>query len=220
MADLSIRGLDDEVRERIRLRAARHGRSMEAEIRVILTDAVRVAEAPQVLRWPPCRSGSPNWAASNLTSHPGRLRPAGRSALVIVVDTNVVSESMRPSPSAAVTSWLDDQFPGDLYTTAVTVAEIRYGIERLPDGQRRDQLLVAATEVLAGFAERVLPFDTSAAVRYGAIVAGGERAGAPITGFDAQIAAICLVRGATLATRNTKHFDGTGVAVVNPWASP
>jgi toxin FitB len=136
---------------------------------------------------------------------------------VIVVDTNVVSELMRPKPSSAVVNWVDSQPADKLYTTAVTVAEIRYGIERLPEGERRDLLAATLADVFTTFAERVLPFDLRAAARYGTIVAGRERAGAPITGFDAQIAAICQSHEATLATRNGKDFDATGVEVVDPW---
>ena len=136
---------------------------------------------------------------------------------MIVVDTNVVSELMRPKPSSAVVTWVDSQMAGELYTTSVTVAEIRYGIERLPEGERRDLLAATAAEVFTTFAEHVLPFDLRAAARYGTIVAGRERAGAPITGFGAQIAAICQAHEATLATRNGKDFDGTGIEVLDPW---
>ena len=85
---------------------------------------------------------------------------------MIVVDTNVVSELMRPSLSSQVRDWLSAQAPGELYTTAVTVAEIRYGLERLPDGRRKDSLLAIATGVFAAFSEFVEPFDADAAVWY------------------------------------------------------
>ncbi len=104
---------------------------------------------------------------------------------MIVVDTNVVSELMRPSPSSQVRDWLSAQAPGELYTTAVTVAEIRYGLERLPDGRRKDSLLAIATEVFAAFSEFVEPFDADAAVWYATIVAHRDRLGPPIDGFDA-----------------------------------
>ena len=139
---------------------------------------------------------------------------------MIVVDTNVVSELMRSNPSPAVASWVDSQPASELYTTSITVAEIRYGIERLPEGERRDVLVATAAEVFTSFAEHVLPFDIRAAARYGRIVADRERAGAPITGFDAQIAAICQSHDATLATRNGKDFDGTSIEVLDPWQAP
>jgi predicted nucleic acid-binding protein len=136
---------------------------------------------------------------------------------VIIVDTNVLSEVMRPDPSPSVVDWVDSRPPRDLYTTAITVAEIRYGIERLPAGQRRELLAATAAEVFATFGDHVLPFDNRAAARYAGIVADRERSGTPISGFDAQIAAICHLHDATLATRNGKDFHGTGVEVVDPW---
>ena len=90
---------------------------------------------------------------------------------MIVVDTNVVSELMRSSPSAQVRGWVGAQAPGELCTTAVTVAEIRYGLERLPDGRRKDGLLATATEVFAAFSEFIHPFDADAATWYATIVA-------------------------------------------------
>jgi toxin FitB len=136
---------------------------------------------------------------------------------VIVVDTNVVSELMRPSPSPQVRDWVNAQPPGELCTTAVTVAEIRYGLERLPDGRRKDSLLATVSEVFAAFSEFIQPFDADAAVWYATIVVRRDRLGLPIDGFDAQIAAICRTRGASLATRNAKDFRETGIDVIDPW---
>jgi toxin FitB len=136
---------------------------------------------------------------------------------VIVVDTNVVSELMRPSPSARVRDWVNAQAPDELCTTAITVAEIRCGLERLPRGRRKDSLLAAVTEVFAEFSEFIQPFDADAAVWYATIVARRDRLGLPIDGFDAQIAAICRTRGAALATRNAKDFRETGIDVIDPW---
>jgi len=136
---------------------------------------------------------------------------------VIVVDTNVVSELMRLSPSPRIRDWVNAQTPGELYTTAVTVAEIRCGLERVPDGRRKDSLLSTATEVFASFSEFIQPFDADAAVWYATIVARRDRLGLPIDGFDAQIAAICRTRGAALATRNAKDFRETGIGVIDPW---
>ena len=136
---------------------------------------------------------------------------------MIVVDTNVVSELMRPSPSPQVRDWINTQAPGELCTTAVTIAEIRCGLERLPDGRRKDGLLATATEVFAAFSEFIHPFDANAAVWYATIMTRRDRLGWPIDGFDAQIAAICRTRGAALATRNAKDFRETGVDLINPW---
>jgi toxin FitB len=97
------------------------------------------------------------------------------------------------------------------------VAEIRYGLEQLPDGRRKDSLLATATEVFAAFSEFIQPFDADAAAWYATIVAGRDRLGLPMDGFDAQIAAICRTRGAALATRNAKDFRETGIDAIDPW---
>jgi toxin FitB len=135
---------------------------------------------------------------------------------MIVVDTNVVSELMRPSPSAVVVAWVRRN-EGELYTTSITLAEIGYGIERLADGRRKQLLRSTAEEVFADFAERVLAFDAEAALAYARIVSGRDRTGLPIDGFDAQIASICNVHQAALATRNAKDFQDTGIDVIDPW---
>lgn len=137
---------------------------------------------------------------------------------MIVVDTNVVSELMRSSPSPAVLTWVASADERQLHTTSVTVAEIQYGIQRLPTGRRKDVLAATADEVFAIFSDHVLAFDVACARPYALIVDGRDRLGRPIDGFDAQIAAICRAQGATLATRNTADFDDTGVDVLNPWA--
>jgi predicted nucleic acid-binding protein len=102
----------------------------------------------------------------------------------------------------------------------VTVAEIRYGIARLPEGRRRLTLHQAANEIFAAFPRQVLPFDLAAATAYTDVVAGRERDGNPISGFDAQIAGICRSQAATLATRNTKDFTDTGITLIDPWQEP
>lgn len=139
---------------------------------------------------------------------------------MIVADTNVVSELMRPEPAAAVVAWVRSQPAREVHTTAVTVAEVLYGIERLPDGRRKDLLARTAREVFHAFADRVLPFDAAAAERYGQILAAREASGAPMNGFDAQIAAICASRSAVLATRNTTDFTGIGIDLADPWTDP
>jgi predicted nucleic acid-binding protein len=135
---------------------------------------------------------------------------------MIVIDTNVVSEMMRDVPDHNVLTWSEEA--GRLHTTAITLAEVWYGVARLPDGHRKDRLAATAASVFADFRDVVLAFDAHAAHRYAAIVAGREGAGRPITTADAQIAAICAHREASLATRNTGDFDGTGISLVNPWS--
>jgi predicted nucleic acid-binding protein len=136
---------------------------------------------------------------------------------MIVLDTNVVSELMRAEPERAVLSWLRRSSGDGLHTTTITVAEIRYGIARLPGGRRKDSLQQAANEIFAAFPHQVLPFDLAAASAYADVVTLRENLGTPIDAFDAQIAAICRSQAATLATRDTKDFLDTGIAIVNPW---
>ena len=138
---------------------------------------------------------------------------------MIVIDTNVVSELMRPSPAQTVLDWARSHDPRELCTTAVTVAEIRYGIERLREGRRKEVLKAAVAEIFEMFAEQILPFDNAAAEQYALVVSQRDALGLPIDGFDAQIAAICRAREAALATRNLGDFDKTGVEVINPWHS-
>lgn len=134
---------------------------------------------------------------------------------MIVVDTNVLSEVMRDNPDPSVLAWTATT--GRLHTTAITLAEIEYGVARLPAGRRRAQLTAMAAAVFADFDDVVLPFDVRAAHRYAEIVANREAGGRPIATADAQIAAICAARKATLATRNTGGFESTGIQLVNPW---
>jgi predicted nucleic acid-binding protein len=136
---------------------------------------------------------------------------------MIVVDTNVVTELMKPSPSGVVRDWMLSQLPTELFTTSITVAEILYGIERLPEGQRKDMLRTAATDVFTSFEDHVLAFGHDAAAAYAPLVHRRDQRGLPIDGFDAQIAAICGTRHATLATRNVKDFEYTGISLVDPW---
>ena len=143
---------------------------------------------------------------------------------MIVLDTNVLSEAMRPVPAAEVLHWFAKHAASSLYTTAITLAEILYGLELMPKGKRRTALQSQADEMFEeDFADRVLPFDTDAARMFARIA--GSRAlangtsGRPIAQREAQIAAIARSRGATLATRNTADFEHCGITLVNPWTA-
>jgi toxin FitB len=136
---------------------------------------------------------------------------------MIIVDTNVLSEEMRPVPAALVHAWFRRQSATDLFTTAVCQAEVLVGVAMLPDGRRKRQLKTAALSVLDLFAGRILPFDSAAAAAYAEIVAGRQQIGRPINDFDAQIAAIARSRGMALATRNGPDFEGIGLRVIDPW---
>ena len=139
---------------------------------------------------------------------------------MILLDTNVLSELMRATPSSAVVTWVANQPASGLYVSTVTMAEIFYGIRLLPAGRRRRAIESAAGELFdVDFAGRVLPFDGDAARSYAEIAAERRGAGMPISQFDAQIAGIARSRGATLATRNVSDFDQAGVDVVDPWVS-
>ena len=137
---------------------------------------------------------------------------------MIALDTNVISELARRAPDSGVLSWLDLLDISEVGTTAVTAAELRYGVTRLPDGHRKRELAVVIRGILTeDFHGRVFPFDERASIRYADIVAGREQNGRPIGVADAQIAAICRDLGAILATRNTADFEETGVELIHPW---
>jgi toxin FitB len=132
----------------------------------------------------------------------------------------VISELMRASCEPRVLAWADAQQAGDVYLTAVTTAELRYGVARLPDGRRKTDLANRILRTLEEeFSGRILPFDDDAAARYADIVMHRERRGLPISMADAQIAAICLHHGAGLATRNTKDFARTDIDIIDPWST-
>ena len=136
---------------------------------------------------------------------------------MIILDTNVISELLRRSPNDVVARWVLGQSTNDLRITSITIAEILYGIERLPNGTRRDELMSLAKRTVQQFASQILPFDNDSAAHYATIRAARESLGIPISGFDAQIAAICLNNKAQLATRNEKDFVNLGVSIINPW---
>ncbi len=139
---------------------------------------------------------------------------------MMVWDTNVVSELMRPEPSEQVVEWTDRLPVNEVFITASTVAELLYGIGRLPMGRRRNKSAEVFDEMLADdFARRVVAFDDVAAAHYADIVVERERLGRPISMADAQIAAICRSHGATVATRNVDDFADVGVDIVNPWTT-
>lgn len=137
---------------------------------------------------------------------------------MIVLDTNVLSELLRPAPDAGVLAWLDAQPRSALFTTTVVRAEIFHCVRILPDGARKQALLDATHAIFdEAFAGQVLSFDHDAADAYAEIAASRRSAGKPISQFDAMIAAIVRSRGASLATRNVKDFAGCGIDVIDPW---
>jgi predicted nucleic acid-binding protein len=137
---------------------------------------------------------------------------------MIVLDTNVISEALRPLPADPVRRWMETQPTGAMFTTTVCEAELMLGAAVLPQGQRRSELENAIAVIFRQvFAVRVLPFDRAAASAYALIGAARRRAGRPITTLDAQIAAIARAHGAAVATRNVADFTDCGIDVVDPW---
>ena len=125
---------------------------------------------------------------------------------------------MRPGPDVSVVDWVAGQAAINLYLSAVSEAELRYGVEMLPTGARRDRLLAEVEGMLReDFAGRVLPFDSAAAQAYAAIAAARRAAGRPVNHADCQVAAIARSRGASVATRDMADFEGSGIDVINPW---
>ena len=139
---------------------------------------------------------------------------------MILLDTNILSELMRPTPEAAVEKWLADQPAASVFVCAITEAELRYGLALMPPGKRRSALVAEIEDMLGEeFSGRILPFDSPAAVAFAEIAAERRQTGRPISQADAQIAAIARSRGAALATRNVPDFEGCGVEIINPWSS-
>jgi hypothetical protein len=137
---------------------------------------------------------------------------------VIVLDTNVLSELMRPKPATTVAKWVAKQSAASLFTTTITQAAILHGVLLLPEGRRRDAIDAAADAMFEeDFAGRILPFGSHAAHAYAEIAAARRRLGRPISQFDAQIAAIAFSTGAGVATRNVPDFEGCGIHVIDPW---
>jgi|SRR5579871_4647953 toxin FitB len=139
---------------------------------------------------------------------------------MIILDTNVVSEMMRPTPQPAVLNWLATQPAEEVHVTAVTMAEILFGIELLPAGKRRDALQAGADKTFGIFAGHILPFDDRAAHAFSVISSSRRKQGRPMSEFDAEIAAIARANTATLATRNLGDFQSCGLRLVNPWEQP
>jgi hypothetical protein len=137
---------------------------------------------------------------------------------MILLDTNVISELMRREPSAQVVAWIEQRPRSRLGITAITQAEVLYGIELLSKGRRKQALLTAAQTMFSeDFRGRIFPFDSDAAYPFARILTIRQSQGKPISQLDAQIAAIVQTLGAELATRNVIDFEGCGIKVLNPW---
>ena len=216
MAALNIRNLDETVKRRLQVRAARHGRSMDAEVREILAEAVRSPPIP-----PGCsrrsstssaRSAGPTSSCPSATSPRGpRTSPNDRPRHERGVRADAGRARARRRELGPRTGSARAAY--DHYH----LAEVRYGIARLPDGRRKQLLLTAADDIFAAFADQLLPVDIAAAEHYAAIASSRARAGKPIAGFGRADRGVCRSRGAALATRNVADFEGTGIEIIDPW---
>jgi len=136
---------------------------------------------------------------------------------MIILDTNVLSGLMRQTPEPEVVTWLDRQPRTSIWTTSITLMEVRFGLQILAAGRRRSALIQAFERLLQAIDHRIAPFDTDAAEHAGALMASRQKKGRPGDLRDTMIAGIVLAHRATLATRNTTHFDDLSVSLVNPW---
>lgn len=136
---------------------------------------------------------------------------------MIVLDTNIVSEAMKPEPHPTVRAWLNDQVAETLYLSSVTLAELLFGIAALPSGRRKDRLGAALDGLLTLFKDRVLPFDTDAARRYADLAVTAKTRGQGFPTPDGYIAAIAASRGFIVVSRDTAPYEAAGVSVINPW---
>lgn len=136
---------------------------------------------------------------------------------MIVLDTNVVSEAMKPEPHPSVRAWLNNQAAATLYLSSVTLAELLFGIAALPAGKRKDMLAQALDGLMGLFRDRVLPFDIDAARRYADLAVMAKSRGRGFPTPDGYIAAIAASRGFIVASRDTVPYEAAGVSVINPW---
>jgi len=136
---------------------------------------------------------------------------------MIVLDTNVVSEAMKPEPDTRVQIWFDEQVVETLYLTSITVAELMFGIGALPQGKRQDLLRAAFDGLLTHFVDRILPFDTEAARCYADLAVKARADGKGFPTPDGYIAAISASQGFAVASRDTSAYSAVGLAVINPW---
>jgi toxin FitB len=138
---------------------------------------------------------------------------------MILLDTNIVSEAMKPEPAPPVRTWLDEQAAETLYVSSVTIAELMFGIGTLPKGRRKEKLTAALDGVLELFADRILPFDTGAARRYAELAVKARAAGKGFPVPDGYIAAIAAAHDFAIASRDASAFTAAGLDVIDPWTA-
>ncbi len=137
-----------------------------------------------------------------------------------LIDTNVLSETLKPRPEPKVTAWFAEQNPENLFLSSISLGELARGASRVKEPAKRDLLMRwVEDDLVSQFQDRILPFDQDAAILWGRIMGDGDNTGRQKPMADAQIAAVAKRHGLTLVTRNTKDFRGMDVALVNPWSS-
>lgn len=137
---------------------------------------------------------------------------------MIILDTNVISEVMRPNPHYNVITWLDEKDNNELYLSAIVLAELFSGVARMPDGKRQQELKLKLVKAIqTKFDDQILSFDALSAMQYAQLMGRNQRQGKLMSVPDTQIAAICLQYGAPLATRNIKDFLHCGIELIDPW---
>ncbi len=137
---------------------------------------------------------------------------------MMLLDTNVASEAMKPDPDPPFRQWLDDQMAETLFLSSITVAELSFGVRCMPAGRRKDVITTAMERLLDIFSQRIIPFDESAGRLYGTLAARAKIAGRGFPLPDAYIAAIAAARGFAVATRDDSAFTAAGLTVINPWS--
>ncbi len=139
---------------------------------------------------------------------------------MIIIDTNIISEMMKPAPEKKVLDWFNDQESVSLYLTTITIGEIGYGIRALPNGKRSRLLTIGFEDLLStAFESRILGFDEAAARRYGDVMVNRKENGRPLSLFDGQIIAIAQTNACAIATRNIRDFEYCGLTLINPFDS-
>ena len=223
MASITIRNLDDDVKTRLRVRAADKGRSVEEEARLILRDAVGRRKPPGTSPAPFAPgsrlSAARIWSCPRASPDASRC-PSTEAAAMFLLDTNEVSELLRSSPEPVVETWVGDRRITDLYFSAFGEAKLHYGVAILLAGQRQTALASAIEAILReDFVDWILPFDSEGAWEYADIATVRRSAGRPFAPADCQIAAIARSRNMTVATRNVRNFEDIEVEVVDPWTA-
>lgn len=220
MTDLTLYDIDEEIAQELAVRAAGNGRSVpEGSLRNLAGRSAACGAAAEPGSRHPCKSCSAGRRRVGAAgTHPAPPAANIRLITMVILDTNVVSELMRPRPEPRVDAWPASQNSSEVFLTVITEAELLYGMNIMPGGKRKDSLRSAIDRLLTrDFRGRILSLESPAAAAYARLTAARRSTGRQIAEFDGPIAAITAAHQATLATRNTSDFQGCGIALINPW---